>query len=401
MNKKLMGIIATLSLIITIGQVNYSYALSSDQKVITTSRTSSSKYGFPDTIPYEDAEGYSGLYQKDGEPYVISGSDASSKTVNTQQSSMTSYFPPTTPYSDGTFSGTLKFVRSEKVGKNVSGNASIQEAYNQICLVAGHLTYNRNYKASSFNYNDMTTWKAWEDGSVWGSPYVWATGNQSVSNGFTVNWSGSRATSVSYSSGGYSGTAKVSSPNISTSPRNDVYKSNPNNGYTLPNARQEVNVFTKTYNYSLSGLVYGSNYTGYYSGTVYKSDDRVWRQNYKGIAENLQVKANIERVLSPHDPVFKSGEKGIIKITVTGKAERLKITFPRELTMLDDTLNKEIILNKLSTETINYEFFVPLGAESKNYNVEVKVFKEGREKVTYPSFRVLGNVTDNLRTRIR
>lgn len=402
MIKKIVCMITTISLIAATVNFKYSYALSDGQKVITTSLTSSSKYGFPSTIPYEDAQGYSGVYEKDGEPYVVSGSDATSKTVSTQQSSSSNNFSSTTPYNDGTFSGTLSLTRSERLSKSVSGNASIQEAYNKICLVSGKLQHNDIYDPKKLDYNKPLTWEYWEYATVWGTnPFVAGVGNPSVASGFSVNWSGTRATSAYYNSGGYSGTVTVRELAPTPPVWGPVYTIHPLNGYKPPFQGQQVHVGTKVYNYSLSGTVLSNSYIGYYNGTVYKPDTRVWRQNYKGIAENLQVKANIERVLSPHDPVFKGGEKGVLKITITGKAERLKITFPYELTMLDNSLNKEITLNKLSTETMEFEFFVPLEAESRNYNVEVKVFKEGREKATYPSFTVKGYITDNLRTRIR
>lgn len=113
------------------------------------------------------------------------------------------------------------------------------------------------------------------------------------------------------------------------------------------------------------------------------------------------LNANIVRVLDPHDPIFKSGEKGILKINVTGGVDRINITFPTELSSLDDTLNKEITLTPQKADSIDYEFFIPLETEMNSYNVQVKAYKKDKEKVVYPPFSVTGNILDELKTRIR
>ena len=113
------------------------------------------------------------------------------------------------------------------------------------------------------------------------------------------------------------------------------------------------------------------------------------------------LSANIIRVLDPHDPIFKSGEKGILKINVTGGVDKIKITFPTELSSLDDTLNKEMILTPKNSDSMDYEFFIPLETEMNSYNVQVKAYKKDKEKVVYPPFSVTGNILDELKTRIR
>ena len=50
---------------------------------------------------------------------------------------------------------------------------------------------------------------------------------------------------------------------------------------------------------------------------------------------DFDVSATIERVLSPHDPIFMGGEKGVLKINLQGGVERVKITFPQALSKLD------------------------------------------------------------------
>jgi hypothetical protein len=113
------------------------------------------------------------------------------------------------------------------------------------------------------------------------------------------------------------------------------------------------------------------------------------------------IKASIERVLEPHVPIFKAGEKGILKIQLYGGVNKVQVTFPIELSTLDNTLNKEFIVEPKKYESINYEFYTPLNSESKTYNIEVKAFKQEREKKVYPSMEVSGSILQDLRTRIR
>ena len=116
---------------------------------------------------------------------------------------------------------------------------------------------------------------------------------------------------------------------------------------------------------------------------------------------DFDVSATIERVLSPHDPIFMGGEKGVLKINLQGGVERVKITFPQALSKLDSNLNTEMVLTPKDEENIDYEFFIPLEAVSGNYSVTVEAFKGEEKKVSQPALQVKGKITDKLRTRIR
>lgn len=115
----------------------------------------------------------------------------------------------------------------------------------------------------------------------------------------------------------------------------------------------------------------------------------------------LKINASITRVLETHNPIFREGEKGILHINTYGGVEKVKIVFPYELTSLDNTLNSEISLNSLPVESIEYEFFIPLGTKNKNYNVQVIGYKKNKAVEVYPVFEVSGSITKQLRTRIR
>ena len=116
---------------------------------------------------------------------------------------------------------------------------------------------------------------------------------------------------------------------------------------------------------------------------------------------DFDVSATIERVLSPHEPIFMGGEKGVLKIKLQGGVEMVKITFPQALSKLDSNLNTEMVLTPKDEENIDYEFFIPLEAVSGNYSVTVEAFKGEEKKVSQPALQVKGKITDKLRTRIR
>lgn len=135
----------------------------------------------------------------------------------------------------------------------------------------------------------------------------------------------------------------------------------------------------------------------------FNSYDRVgnYAQEDNIEVNDFDVLATIERVLSPHEPIFMGGEKGVLKIKLQGGVERVKITFPQALSKLDSNLNTEMVLTPKDEENIDYEFFIPLEAVSGNYSVTVEAFKGEEKKVSQPALQVKGKITDKLRTRIR
>lgn len=135
----------------------------------------------------------------------------------------------------------------------------------------------------------------------------------------------------------------------------------------------------------------------------FNSYDRVgnYAQEDNIEVNDFDVSATIERVLSPHEPIFMGGEKGVLKIKLQGGVERVKITFPQALSKLDSNLNTEMVLIPKDEENIDYEFFIPLEAVSGNYSVTVEAFKGEEKKVSQPALQVKGKITDKLRTRIR
>lgn len=137
---------------------------------------------------------------------------------------------------------------------------------------------------------------------------------------------------------------------------------------------------------------------------VVKAEDKVGNVGNLGskvVVDTFKVEATIERVLAPHNPNFKGGEKGILKIKLYGGIDKYKITFPKVLVDLDKTLNAERDITPQRVTEIEYEFFVPLDAANSNYSVTVDGYKKGEGKSAQPRFDVAGAITEKLRTRIR
>ncbi|WP_343246772.1 InlB B-repeat-containing protein [Diplocloster hominis] len=125
----------------------------------------------------------------------------------------------------------------------------------------------------------------------------------------------------------------------------------------------------------------------------------------------LEVEAFITRTLEPHDPVFKTGEQGILTIKVYGMCEKVKVSFPQELISQEDEwnpnhLDQEYDLSPAMSQELTQEFYVPLYTQEGAYTTEVTAYKTGNDgnqltKTVYPQFRVSGNMLDELKTRIR
>lgn len=118
------------------------------------------------------------------------------------------------------------------------------------------------------------------------------------------------------------------------------------------------------------------------------------------------LETEVERILEPHDPVFKRGESGILHITVWGYAERVEVEFPEELTAFNPDLDRIYTYEApLYVQEEGCQFMIPLYApENENYRITVRAYKGDRQLEDYPSFstvEVNGSVLDEIRTRLR
>lgn len=119
------------------------------------------------------------------------------------------------------------------------------------------------------------------------------------------------------------------------------------------------------------------------------------------------LSSSIERILEPHDPVFKCGESGILTVTTWGYAERIEVEFPEAMVALQPELNQVFDFSQ-APEDVREEkiqFMIPLHTpENEKYIITVRAYKGDKRLEDYPSLSTVaveGNLLDELRTRLR
>ena len=123
-------------------------------------------------------------------------------------------------------------------------------------------------------------------------------------------------------------------------------------------------------------------------------------------AQEFGLKAEIKRLLSPHDPVFKRGESGILIVKARGYADRIEVEFPEEL-MQDGEECERVFCYEVPMGTVQEEvpFMIPLTVEEDGeYTILVRAFKNGRMLEDRPALCTLTveeTVLGELRTRLR
>lgn len=211
---------------------------------------------FPSSDSYSDGT-YTGTYYKDGSSYVYSGTYTPPDSRTQYDSRSTSpggssgSLPSSIWYSSGGYSGTL-YGGSPYVS---SGSYTPSDSRSQ--------SEGRSYRC--------------------GNSYVWSSTSRSWSYGGTYSID-SIASSISYNSGGYSGTlyqggvlSACSAPAPSLPGSYNGERRNSNAGYTTINYSGTV-----TRPASADTRVWTVNYSGSVSRPA--SDTRIWAQNYSGYA---------------------------------------------------------------------------------------------------------------------
>ena len=140
----------------------------------------------------------------------------------------------------------------------------------------------------------------------------------------------------------------------------------------------------------------------------------------------FDLKATVTRILSPHDPVFKRGESGILHVTARGYADKICVEFPEafkaggELPYMLKASGESAEVLKVTGEswdqtfvyavpqdevTEELTFMIPLGLdEDGEFEIIVRAFKGERELTERPQLstvKVRGTILDELRTRLR
>lgn len=121
--------------------------------------------------------------------------------------------------------------------------------------------------------------------------------------------------------------------------------------------------------------------------------------------QGISLHVNLERILEPHDPVFKAGESGILTVLTTGYVDRVEVIFPEEMTELDASLNR-IWLYEVP-EYVKEEklsFMIPLRVPETVMDITVRAYKQDtgiEQRPRLATVTVKGNVLDELRTRLK
>lgn len=123
-------------------------------------------------------------------------------------------------------------------------------------------------------------------------------------------------------------------------------------------------------------------------------------------AEDFGLCAEIVRVLVPHDPIFKRGESGILRIKARGYVRKLEVAFPNEFVDWNPGLNCTIDYADPQANIVEeLLFMVPLTAvEDREYEVIVKAYKGDNmveDKPELCTLKVNDTVLREIRTRLR
>lgn len=121
----------------------------------------------------------------------------------------------------------------------------------------------------------------------------------------------------------------------------------------------------------------------------------------------FDLRAEITRVLEPHEPQFKRGESALLRISSWGYADRIEVEFPAEFLEGNMVENQVYVYerNPMYKQEETYSFMIPLYVQDReSYHVTVRAYKGDKRLERYPEltvFGVGGTVLDELRTRLR
>ena len=130
----------------------------------------------------------------------------------------------------------------------------------------------------------------------------------------------------------------------------------------------------------------------------------------------FDLKATVTRILSPHDPVFKRGESGILHVTARGYADKICVEFPEAFKAAAESQDMPKVAGESWDQTFVYGvpqdevteelyFCIPLDLkEDGEFEIIVRAYKGERVLTERPQLctvKVRGTILDELRTRLR
>lgn len=173
------------------------------------------------------------------------------------------------------------------------------------------------------------------------------------------------------------------------------------------------NAITKTYLPDVDGCIRITItedepiFSGDFTVLGYAVDNVGNENNLSYGTTEFALASSVERILSPHNPIFKCGESGILTFTTWGYADRVEVIFPESMTALDPTLNKVYDYTDCPGYMIteHLQFMVPLYTpENQNLEITVRAYKGDKKLEDHPTISVIGvsgTVLDEFRTRLR
>lgn len=126
----------------------------------------------------------------------------------------------------------------------------------------------------------------------------------------------------------------------------------------------------------------------------------------RGVTE-FALEAEVERILEPHEPVFRRGESGVLSFTVWGYADRVEVVFPEEMTKGHPERNRTFVYtdDPFFQKEERVQFMIPLDVPpNQTYSITVRAYKDGKKLEEHPAVGVIqveGTVLDEFRTRLR
>lgn len=149
-------------------------------------------------------------------------------------------------------------------------------------------------------------------------------------------------------------------------------------------------------------------FTGEFAVTAYAVDNVGNETELSRLVTEFALETEIERILTPHDPVFKGGESGILHITVYGYADRVEVEFPAEFWEADERLKKVVFDysgEPLYRQSAAVQFMVPLYIPTdREYTLKVRAFRGDKCLESDPALYITsegGAILDEFRTRLR
>lgn len=144
-------------------------------------------------------------------------------------------------------------------------------------------------------------------------------------------------------------------------------------------------------------------FNGDFVVTCYAADNVGNEAKETWYVTEFALEAEVERILAPHDPLFKRGESGILSVTAWGYVDKLEVEFPEFLSAYSQTIDYRGYSDYRESKAI--QFMIPLYAdEGGDYEITVRAYKGDKKLEMHPVIRTIevkDSILDEIRTRLR